>query len=634
MCGIAGILAKRGNPETISALRRMISALGHRGPDDCGTTSINVGPWQIAFGHTRLAILDLSSAGHQPMGDVSGQRWITYNGEIYNYRALRQELGVRSEESVVRCQEWRSNTDTEVILRAYERWGQACLERFRGMFAFGLWDGDANRLLLARDQFGIKPLYYYASGDLLIFASEVRTLLASGLVPRRLSPEGLASYLSFGSVETPLTIIRNVQSLPPGHLLVADPTEYGIEVTVEQYYEPPFAAEDQSLADRRESVNAVRTVLEESVQAHLVSDVPVGAFLSGGIDSSVVVALMSQASVEKPRTFSVVFPEQEFSEAPYARRMAERFGAEHAEIRLSEADLLAMLPDSLLAMDQPTMDGVNTYVISRAVRKAGITVALSGLGGDELFGGYPSFARLRSAGWLRAIPRRVRQGFVKAVAGSAAKSSRVAKAIDMIDSGLSPTEVYTLSRRLFGSSDLKALFLPFLEPVPDCCLQEIPSDGDPFLSISLHELGHYMANTLLRDTDCMSMAHGLEVRVPFVDREVVRTVLSIPSAHKVDGRRPKPLLLDAIGDLLPQEVWRRPKMGFTLPFERWMLNRLAPEVETVVSAAGLFKALGMNPCYVQEIWRWFQRSPRQVGWSRPWALYVLGRWSQLNGVAM
>ncbi len=634
MCGIAGILTKRDNAGALSALHRMVGALTHRGPDDQGTTVSTVGSWQIAFGHTRLAILDLSRAGHQPMGDASGQRWITYNGEIYNYRGLREELGVRGKESGGKGEWWRSNTDTEVILRAYGRWGKDCFENFRGMFAFGLWDGDANRLVLARDPFGIKPLYYCAARELLVFASEVRALLASELVSPRLSPEGLASYLSFGSIETPLTIIRGVQSLPPGHLLVADPKESGIEVTVEQYGEPLFAAEGRLLADRRESADVLRTVLEESVQAHLVSDVPVGAFLSGGIDSSSVVALVSRVSAEKPRSFSVVFQEREFSEASYARQIAERCGADHTEIPLCEGDFLDMLPGSLSAMDQPTMDGVNTYVVSRMVRKAGITVALSGLGGDELFGGYPSFARLRWARWLRAVPQRVRHSVAKLAVRLAVGSPRMAKAVDMLDSAVSPLEVYTLSRWLFAPSDRESLCPTIPELSPPFFSLSVPSDADPFLSISLYELGHYMSNTLLRDTDCMSMAHGLEVRVPFVDREVVRTVLSIPSAHKVDGRRPKPLLLDAIGDLLPQEVWRRPKMGFNLPFERWMLGRLASEIQTVLSEEYLFKALGLNPRAVQEVWKRFQRNPRQVGWSRPWALYVLGRWSTLNGVVL
>lgn len=626
MCGIAGILTARENRELGHALQRMVKALAHRGPDDQHAVTLQAGAWTLGLGSTRLAILDLSPSGRQPMSDESG-RWVVHNGEIYNYRELRKLLGDAGEG-------WKSNTDTEVVLKGYGRWGRGCFERFRGMFGLGLWDDEANRLILARDPFGIKPLYYYGDGDLFVFASEVRALLASGLVSPRLSPEGLASFLSFGSIETPLTIIQDVQSLPPGHLLIAEPNDRGIGITVERYGEPLLAPQSRLFADRRESATALRAVLEDSVRAHLVSDVPVGAFLSGGIDSSAVVALMSRASVEKPRTFSVVVPEREFCEASYARRMAEQCGAEHTEIPLSEGDLLAVLPDSLLAMDQPTTDGINSYVISRAVREAGIKVALSGLGGDELFGGYPSFRRALSAYWLRAVPRPVRQGLARIACRTLPNSSRITKAIEILSSGATPLDIYSASRRLFWPADFKALCPGFQQEPPTAHLPAVPVDADPFLAISLLEMGHYMANTLLRDTDCMSMAHGLEVRVPFVDWEVVKTVLSIPSAHKLDGRRPKPLLLDAIGDMLPEEIWRRRKMGFTLPFERWMRSRLSAEIETVLSEGKLVKASGLEPCAVLEVWKRFQRSPRQVGWSRPWALYVLVQWCELNGVAM
>jgi asparagine synthase (glutamine-hydrolysing) len=621
MCGIAGIVKKRENGKPSSELHRMVETLRHRGPDDQGEVVLEAGEWVVGLGATRLAILDLSAAGHQPMGDESGRRHIVYNGEIYNYRELRSEIDDT-------CGEWRSKTDTEVILKGYARWGKACLERFRGMFAFALWDGDTKQLILARDPFGIKPLYYSAVGGLLVFSSEVRTILDSGLVPRRLSPEGLASYLTFGSLETPLTIIQGIRSLPPGHLLTADLQKEGIKVTVEQYKENAFSPE------KIESPDALREELEESVRAHLVSDVPVGAFLSGGIDSSALVALMSLVSLEKPRTFSVVFSERGFSEAPYARRIAELYGTEHTEISLTEGDLLDMLPGAFLAMDQPTIDGVNTYVVSQAVKGAGIKVALSGLGGDELFGGYPTFARARLAPWLGIIPRSIRQGLAAVVGRISTGSRRMAKAIDLFDSECTPRDVYLLSRQLFRPGQIEIL-CPGLEgSMPLRYLPRVPMNTDYFLSISLYEMGHYMLNMLLRDTDCMSMAHGLEVRVPFVDREVIRTVLNIPSAHKIDGRRPKSLLLDAIGDLLPEEVWKRPKMGFNLPFERWMRGCLAPELEMVFSKSNLFRALGLDSKAVLEVWRRFQRTPSKVGWSRPWALYVLARWAEFHHMTL
>jgi asparagine synthase (glutamine-hydrolysing) len=625
MCGIAGIVRKREDGEPTSELHRMVETLRHRGPDDHGEVTFTVDPWAIGLGSTRLAILDLSAAGHQPMEDESGRRYIVYNGEIYNYRELREELNGT-------CGQWRSKTDTEVILKGYAGWGKGCLERFRGMFAFALWDDNTKQLILVRDPLGIKPLYYSVAGDLLVFASEVRTILDSGLVPRRLSPEGLVSYLSFGTIETPFTILQGIHSLPGGHLLIADLRKEEIEVRVEQYHDTSFPSHNEGFTDRMGSAHILRDELEKSVRAHLVSDVPVGAFLSGGIDSSAVVALMSHVSKEKPRTFSVVFSEKGFSEAPYARRIAGVYGTEHTEISLAEGDLLDMLPSSLLAMDQPTIDGVNTYVVSQAVRTSGITVALSGLGGDELFGGYPTFARARLARYLKMVPRNLRGGIARAFRGIKAGSRWMTKAIDALDSELSPREIYLLSRRLFRRGEIENFFPTLPKERPKDHLPTVPQNIDPFLSISLYEMGHYMMNMLLRDTDCMSMAHGLEVRVPFVDREVIRTVLSIPSAHKTDGRRPKSLLLDAVGDLLPEEVWKRPKMGFNLPFERWMRGCLASELEMVFSKSDFFKALGLDSRAVLEVWQRFQGAPYRVGWSRPWALYVLARWAELHRI--
>ncbi|MFQ5667557.1 MAG: asparagine synthase (glutamine-hydrolyzing) [Candidatus Binatia bacterium] len=635
-----------------AALRCMTRTLRHRGPDDEGSEVISRPPDSaVLFTNTRLAILDLSTAGHQPMRDPATGNWVVLNGEIYNYRALRVELGredVRREgeegkgeggrreagegnQGVETGGGWRSDSDTEVLLRAYARWGVACLDRLRGMFAFALWDQAAKRLLLVRDQFGIKPLYYTVSGCQLVFASQVRALLASGLVPRRLDSQALASYLSFGSVETPLTIVRDVRSLQPGHLLIAELHGKAVATTVRRYADLGSEQATSAAPTRAVAGRVLRGVLEESVQAHLVSDVPVGAFLSGGTDSSAIVALMRRVSAQTPRTFSVVFAEQQFSEAPYARALAARCGTEHTEIPLSEGELFGMLPAALRAMDQPTIDGLNTFVVSRAVRQAGVTVALSGLGGDELFGGYPSFARAR---WLSRVPTTLRRRLAGVARAAASGSPRARKAAELLTTE-DPQHVYLLSRQLFGPPGVAALAecVAGAEGVTDR-LPAVSSAADPFLAISLYELGHYMQNTLLRDADCMSMAHALEVRVPFVDRDVVRTVMGIASRHKVNGQRPKALLLEAVGDLLPEAVWRRPKMGFSLPFERWMQSRLRAELDAAFDDRRRFAALGLQARACRHVWQRFLRQPRQVGWSRPWALYVLAEWSALNDVTM
>jgi len=365
-----------------------------------------------------------------------------------------------------------------------------------------------------------------------------------------------------------------------------------------------------------------------------MSDVPLGVFLSGGIDSSAIVALMGQVSKERPRTFSVVFAEKEFSEASHARLVAERFGTEHREILLSEQDLLEMLPAAFGAMDQPTMDAINTYVISKAVKEQGITVALSGLGGDELFAGYPSFKRVRHAEVMAKVPPWMRR--LTAAVGSRVcnGSEKQRKAWDFLRGDGSAGMVYGLSRRLFSREDIAAIvntnqhaLSPASWPTPEGGFYD-----DPVNTMSVLELRGYMANTLLRDTDSMSMANALEVRVPFIDSAVVSYVLGLPGRWKMDGRRPKPLLLDALGGLLPTQIWQRPKMGFTLPFERWMRSALMPELEEVFHLD--LAQLGIDSEFVETVWGAFKKNPRKVAWSRPWSLYVLKKWCDINEVQL
>src|SRR2546421_8743252 len=378
MCGIAGIL---GNdmPDMAAVLARMSGALVHRGPDDAG-----VAQWpaskstpQAAFAHRRLAIIDLSPAGHQPMSTQDGRFTIIFNGEIYNYRALRKELEVEGAR-------FTSHSDTEVLLQLYARRGRECLRWLRGMFAFAVRNNDTGEVFIARDHLGIKPLYYYQTGQLFIFASELRALLASEIVPRRLNRTGLASYLQNGSVGAPETIIEGIRLLQPGHYLtIKSGKDGGLEVRETSYTEDWLSSATAPPGlDRQAAVEALRETLKESVRVHLVSDVPLGPFLSGGIDSSAIVALIRQVAGERPRTLSFVFSEEKFSEAQHARRIAELFATEHHQIHLSEQQLFEMLPEAIGAEDQPTMDGINTFVVSKAVKSAGITVALSGLGGD------------------------------------------------------------------------------------------------------------------------------------------------------------------------------------------------------------------------------------------------------------
>ena len=611
MCSIAGILNL--GPIARDAVARMNRAQRHRGPDDQGVASCTFPNGEIHLGNTRLAIIDTSIAGHQPMNDPHTGNWITYNGETYNFKDLRHELG----------NSFTSNSDTEVVLRAYGRWGVDAFRRLRGMFALAIWDDHKQTLVLARDPLGIKPLYYYVADNQFIFASEVRALLASGLVARKLSAAGVDSYLATGSVEAPLTIVEGVKQLLPGHCLQVNSK---LELRDVEFAMPRPASFE---GNRDDAVTRLRSELEESVRLHLVSDVPLGVFLSGGMDSSALVALLTRVSDQRPKTFSVVFDEAAYTEAPFSRAVAERFNTDHSEIHLTEERLLEILPGAINAIDQPTMDGINTFVVSSAVKRKGITVALSGLGGDELFAGYPSFRRALRFSAMSASSKRV----MRAAAGIGKRalngSVQRQKFWQLMSSAGGPAETYRISRQLF-SSDF--IFEMTGRAVRHESRNGHGHDSDVVNAISGLEMRGYMTNTLLRDTDAMSMAHSLEVRVPFVDTRVVDVALSLPGKWKL-GEGPKPLLADVMSDLLPRDFMRRPKMGFTLPFEKWIRGKLRDEIAAVLEDERRLSLVGLKSETVKKTWRRFLQAPNSVGWSRPWAIYVLVKWCEGNGVS-
>jgi len=626
MCSISGIFGiGESSPELRLAVQRMNAAQKHRGPDDQGVTRLAFQAGEVVLGSTRLAIIDTSPAGHQPMNDPETGNWITYNGETYNFKELRREIGNDSEK-------WVSNTDTEVVLRAYCKWGAEAFRRMRGMFALAIWDAPKQKLVLARDPLGIKPLYYYVTKNQLVFASELRALLASGSAPRRLSAAGVDSYLAGGSVESPLTIIEGIKQLLPGHCLQIKANEAGNVELSEADFASSSRDAGNELRNRSEAVAQLRSELEESVRLHLVSDVPLGVFLSGGMDSSALVALISLISEQRPKTFSVVFDETTFTEAPFSRAVAERFDTEHSEIRLSEDRLIRILPDAIAAIDQPTMDGINTFIVSSAVKNAGVTVALSGLGGDELFAGYPSFRRAIKFGSIPHTSRRVLRaasGFGKiALNGSVQRQ----KFWQLVNSDCEPEDVYRISRQLFSTDSVT--LMTGRDTGPPGSRNGNHHQRDTVNTISQLELKGYMTNTLLRDTDAMSMAHSLEVRIPFVDIRVVDYALSLPGEWKLrEGDSvPKPLLADALADLLPREVLARPKMGFTLPFQKWMELDLRTEVSSVLEDTRRLSLSGLNAGAVKKVWNNFLDKPRAVGWSRPWSLYVLAKWCEINSV--
>jgi asparagine synthase (glutamine-hydrolysing) len=649
MCGIVGIFTHNTEIPP-GVLERATRSLAHRGPDDSGIALLKEvllkdvllrdaqpEPLQIGLGHRRLAILDLSPLGHQPMQDPATGNWIVFNGEIYNFRDLRKELEAGGAS-------FKSQSDTEVILAAYRVWGEGCLQRLRGMFAFALWDAMRKRLLLARDPMGIKPLYYHHSNQAFVFASEVRTVLETGLVPRKADPTGVLSYLAFGSVYEPWTIVEGIRALSPGHVLTV---ENG-SVSVREYWNPLQFATSQPTPSERASGNGKATavplfeVLRDAVLSHLVSDVPVGVFLSGGIDSSALVAILSHNGV-RTNTFSLVFQEHEFDEAQYSREIARRFDSEHHEIPVSERDLLAVLPEALCAMDQPTIDGINTYVVSARTRAVGVKVALTGLGADEMFAGYSNFRRVprmeRFSKRTRSLPgwaRRPLSSSVALLAGKGDRGRKLAELTTVQDAELHPDFVhpYFLARMLFGAAERGALFSIAHGKVPQLSLDRMLQDGvtdsqslDPVNRVSYLESRFYMRNTLLRDSDCMSMAHGLELRVPFLDRALVEACFRIPGDRKLQGSSPKNLLLGSLGVELPKEIVNRPKRGFTLPFERWLRGEMRPVVEDALLKSN-WDQTGINPNAVGEVWKRFLTG--ETSWARPWSLFVLKRWCEQN----
>jgi asparagine synthase (glutamine-hydrolysing) len=603
--------------------------MAHRGPDDEGIEVLSPASAPdlcVGLGSRRLAVLDLSPAGHQPMHDPETGNWLVFNGEIYNFHAIRAELEKLGHR-------FSSTGDTEVLLKAYAEWGAGCLGRLAGMFAFAVWDARKERLFLARDRLGVKPLYYYSSPDLFLFGSEIRALLASGLVPRRLDMTGLASYLAFGAVQDPVTIIEGVRSLPSAHTLVLEKNQF----ETRKYWSLAEVASRPPATDAPgEAVAAIGGLIRQAVSERLISDVPIGVFLSGGVDSSCIVAAASEASRGPLETFSIVFGDSDFCEDRHSDQVACQFGCHHHKIELTETGLLEQIPDVLGAMDQPSVDGVNTYIISRATKEAGVTVALSGLGGDEIFAGYSTFRSVpkmmsfrRYAGWLAPLTR----GFNALLGGS--EANRLSKVLALGGNDYYGNQPYFLSRALFLPGAVRSLLSRheaqngnLLMPGNYAELVEQVRELDPVNQVAVLEASTYMANTLLRDTDCMSMAVSLEARTPFLDYRLWEYVLPLAGRLKLDPDMPKPLLVGAAGQRLPSEIYMRRKMGFTLPFERWMRNGLRAEVESELLGSREAGKCLLEQQAVEKFWHAFLTG--RTSWSRPWALYALKRWIRRN----
>jgi asparagine synthase (glutamine-hydrolysing) len=613
----------------------MMEPMHHRGPDDEGLFVDD----SVALGMRRLSIIDLAG-GHQPVFNEDRTVAVVFNGEIYNFHELRRALESRGHA-------FQTGGDTEVIVHAYEEWGEDCVDHLEGMFAFAVAETSKStrrgnpRVLLVRDRLGVKPLYYALVDGTVLFASEVRSLLASGQVEPRLSNAALRSYLLFGSVAEPMTLVDGVYSLPPGHRIVISAAGRHSSLRPEPYWD--FADSAQPTVDagklERGSPSAfLRTLLEETIDSHLAADVPVGVFLSSGIDSTALVALAARNG-RSVHTATVVFQEEEFSEGALARRTAERFGTRHCQFALSGQEMLARLDEAVAAFDQPSMDGINSYFVSWAARQAGLKVALSGLGSDEIFGGYSTFRSTPEAQSVAALARKVPGGFRSVLASGAEKISKRLSGGDahrkMAALWRDPSFLphpYFYTRLLFTPAQVLGLLscngVSGPEPWQDWLAQSASeaSKLDDFTAVSCLESRSYMVNTLLRDTDAMSMAHSLEVRVPFLDHALVEFVTRLPGSIKAANSIPKPLLVEAVGDLLPREVVSQPKRTFTLPWEHWLRGPLKEEVEGELDAI----APALQPCLHQDaaghVWTDFLQ--RRTSWSRVWSLFVLSKWAR------
>ena len=680
MCGICGVVDWSASHDAATLVRRMTNTMRHRGPDDEGFLIDGL----LALGMRRLSIIDLEG-GHQPIFNEDGSIGVVLNGEIYNFQLLQRELADLGHR-------FRTRSDSEVIAHAYEEWGVDCVGRLQGMFAFAIWDrrrpnGNAQggigeessgTLFLARDRLGIKPLYYFigkeqeaeskgqsaelsgiADGEIrnskFLFASEVRTLLSSGLIPRKLSPSALRSYLLFGSVSEPMTLVDGVVSLPPGHTLTVRTDFPDSPIKAEPYWNIATAAEFNGSSPnvggpREASVlrapARVLELLEESVRLHLIADVPVGVFLSSGIDSTAIAAL-ARREVGDVHTFTVAFKERQFSEAAVAGRTAQLLGTTHEQLTVDSDEMFSRLNEAVGALDQPSMDGINSYFVSWAARQAGLKVALSGLGGDELFGGYKStFRRTPRYQQIAAIsahvPAALRAAVGSAVSGGGAGLGRddaARKIAALWNDSHSLPHPYFFARALFTPPQVSQLMVgasvtglkngnssPWWAWLSESARQA--SAMDQFTAVSCLEARSYLVNTLLRDTDSMSMAHSLEVRVPFLHHPLVEFVTQLPESVKVGNGTPKALLVEALGDLLPAEVVQQPKRGFTFPWQEWLRGPLRESVEASLSAITPLLAAVIDEEEVYSVWRSYLNG--KTSWSRPWSLYVLNEWVKQN----
>ncbi|MGK2907147.1 MAG: asparagine synthase (glutamine-hydrolyzing) [Desulfuromonadales bacterium] len=617
MCGIAGFFRTCAPYADDSVLKRMGEVIRHRGPDAGGEYLDE----QVGLAHRRLSIIDLSPQGNQPMISADGRLVIVFNGEIYNFLELRAEL----EKAGV---SFRSRTDTEVLLALYQRQGNACLKLLNGMFAFAIWDKVDKTLFMARDRIGKKPLYYYhGGGDRLAFASEIKSLLQlPGLSPK-VEPTALTDFLKYLYIPAPKTIYRNIYKLLPGHSMVLRP---GGQPVIEQYWDVDFSAMTPCSQD--EAQEELVELLLQSTACRMIADVPLGAFLSGGVDSSAVVALMAKVSAEPVRTCSIGFDDKRHDETPYAREVASLFATDHHEycVQSRLEDTVALLPKYF---DEPFADSsaVPTFHVSRLARQA-VTVALAGDGGDESFAGYEKYAvELKENLARRYIPKSLLAALHAGVGGFSHPAARKARSLTG-SALLDPGRAFYVTNSHVDDATLERLLA---DGVRRACSGYDPAEStmryydrmsgaDHVTRMLYTDLKHYLPDDILVKVDRMSMAHSLEVRAPFLDYRVIEFAASLPSDWKIKGSSKKIILRKAFGRLLPERILNRPKQGFSVPLDAWFRHELKPFAESCL-LGGAALAEYIDTTSVRELWHQHQEQNQDHS-SVLWSLLMFALW--------
>jgi asparagine synthase (glutamine-hydrolysing) len=620
MCGICGIVSFHSdNPADPSILRRMNQSLRHRGPDDEGYYQDN----QMALAMRRLSIIDLHT-GQQPISNEMGNVWVVYNGEIYNFRHVRSELEQRGHI-------FKTQTDTEVIVHAYEEYGDECVKYFNGMFAIALWDARRCRLFLARDRVGIKPLYYWAGRNQLVFGSELKALIQHPDVPRQINLVALDLFLGLEYIPAPHTIYENVFKLLPGHTLVV---ENG-QLKINQYWEVPYQPVGQSEA---ESAEILANLINESIRIRLMSDVPLGAFLSGGIDSSTIVGYMSQNMSEPVQTFSIGFEDDTYNELPYAEAVARHFGTSH-HVEVLKPDYASLAEKLVCQHDEPFADTsiFPTFLVSEVASRK-VKVVLSGDGGDELFAGYDTYRAQKLNRYYGVLPSALREHILPKFADwlppQPAKKGLINKVKRMVEGGaLDPALQHTRWMIFLNSTEKESLYQSDLRAtLKDQLTSEFfngyfekASRFDRLAQQQYVDLKTYLADDILTKVDRMSMAVSIEARVPLLDYHIVEFAMNLPPYMKLNGARTKSILRNAVKDLLPTLVLEKPKEGFSIPMKHWLTASLKPMMLDLLSQDSL-QQHGYFDHRVVAKWMQEHLEGRVNHSHRLWALMVFEMW--------